>query len=133
MTAAPTTGLATRVFLMTWLWAIFAGFYLVAYAFWVPHLFSSIVAIIAVIAVTLVLGFGLLYDGFEAALGLDEGRPITPLPGRRARRFLGGLVLLAYVAVYIPPTGRIVAHWPLDLAITVVSGVVMIVYGIINK
>jgi hypothetical protein len=133
MTAAPTTGLATRVFMMTWLWAIFAGFYLVAYAFWVPHLFSSVAAMVAVIAVTLVLGLGLLYDGFEAALGLDEGQPVTPLPGRRPRRLLGGLVLLAYVLVYVPPTGRIVAHWPLDLAITVVSGVVMIVYGIINK
>jgi len=129
----PTTGLLTRVFLMTWLWAIFAGFYLVAYAFWVPHLFSSLAAIVVLIAITLALGFGLLYDGFEAALALDEGEPITPLPGRRVRRLLGGFVLLLYLSVYLPPSGRIVAHWPLDLAITVVSGVVMIVYGVINK
>jgi len=133
MRVTPTSSLATRVFLMTWLWAIFAGFYLVAYTFWVPRLFSSIVVIIAVIAVTLVLGFGLLYDGFEAALALDEGEAITPFPGRRLRRFLGGFVLLAYVSVYVPPTGRIVAHWPLDLAITVVSGIVMVVYGVMNK
>ena len=119
MTAPKQTNLLTRIFLLTWLWSIFAGFYLVAYAFWVPALFS-----------TLVLGFALLYDGFGAALSLGGGSPQRALPGRRFWRIAGGLILLAYVSVYLPASGRVVAHWPLDLAITVVAGVVMVAYAI---
>jgi hypothetical protein len=54
------------------------------------------------------------------------------IPLRRVRRFLGGALLLAYLLVYLPPQGRIVAHWPLDLAITLVSGAIMVIYGIVN-
>ena len=41
-------------------------------------------------------------------------------------------MLLGYLLVYVPPQGRVVAHWPLDLAITLVSGVIVIVYGALN-
>ncbi len=130
MTAAKQPSPLVRIFLMTWLWSIFAGFYLVAYAFWLPTLFSSLVLILPAIAVTLVLGFALLYDGFGAALSLSGGTPVRMLPGRRFWRLAGGVLLLAYVSVYLPTSGRVVAHWPLDLAITVVAGVVMVAYAI---
>jgi hypothetical protein len=52
---------------------------------------------------------------------------------KRVLRFLGGVALLAYVSVYLPPGGRIVAHWPLDLGITIAAGVIMVTYGAINK
>ena len=126
-------GLLTRIFLLTWLWSIFAGFYLVAYAFWVPTLFSSLPIVASVIALVLVLGLGLLYDGFGTALTLGGGQPLRTLPARRFWRLAGGLVLLACPSVYLPPDGRVVAHWPLDLAITLVAGVMMIAYAITNR
>ena len=52
------------------------------------------------------------------------------LPDKRFWRVAGGLLLLAYVSVYLPASGRVVAHWPLDLAITVVAGMVMVAYAI---
>ena len=127
------SALAKQVFLMTWLWAIFAGFYLVAYVFWVPRLFSGLARRTGVVAaVTLVLGAGFLLDGFLRALELQTSSPMRAVPLRRIRRFLGGALLLGYLLVYLPPQGRVVAHWPLDLAITLVSGVIMVVYGIMN-
>ncbi len=119
-----------QVFLMTWLWSIFAGFYLVAYAFWVPGLFASPLVVVLVIAATLALGGSFLVDGFSAALQLQTGRAPKPVPFVRARRLLGGVALLSYSAVYLPRGGRIVAHWPLDLAITLVAGVMLIAYGL---
>jgi len=52
-------------FKTTWLWSIFAGFYLVACSFWLPSLFSSLVVVIPAAALTLVLGLSFLYDGFR--------------------------------------------------------------------
>src|SRR5208282_3588155 len=124
---------ARQVFLMSWLWAIFAGFYLVAYVFWVPRLFSSLPLVIVVAAVTLVVGAGLLEDGFLKAIELQTGTELRPLPLRRFRRFVGGALLLGYLLVYVPTQGRIVAHWPLDLGITAVSGAIMIVYGVMDR
>lgn len=122
-----------QLFLMTWLWSIFAGFYLVAYAFWVPRLFGSLPLVVLVLVVTLALGGSILVDGFSGAMQLQTGRRVTAVPFVRFRKLLGGLALLGYVSVYLPPGGRIVAHWPLDLAITVVSGVMLIAYGIMHK
>jgi len=122
-----------QIFSMTWLWAIFAGFYLVAYVFWVPRLFSNLPLVILVAGVTLVVGAGLLEDGFLGAMRLQSGTAIRPLPLRRFRRFAGGALLLGYVSVYIPSQGRIVAHWPLDLAITLASGIVMLGYGVLDR
>jgi hypothetical protein len=121
---------AGSVFNMTWLWSIFAGFYLVAYTFWLPSLFSSLVVASLAAAVTLALGLSLLSDGFSAAVALQGGPATKPLSLKRLRRLCGGGLLLAYLPVYIPSQGRIVPHWPLDLAITVVSGAIMVVYGI---
>jgi hypothetical protein len=126
------SGLIREVFFMTWLWSIFAGFYLVAYAFWVPLLFGSVPVILAAEAVTLVLATGFLLDGFLRALELQTSIAMRAIPLRRVRRLLGGAILLSYLSVYLSPQGRIVAHWPLDLAITAVSGAIMIVYGIVN-
>jgi len=86
--------------------------------------------VIGLAGLTLLLGMGLLYDGFSTALALQGGSPARTLPMMRLRRFAGGGLLLAYLLVYVPTQGRIVAHWPLDLAITLVSGAVMLVYGI---
>lgn len=121
-----------QVFLMTWLWEIFAGFYLAAYVFWVPRLFASFPVEITAGVVTFVLGACFLLDGFEAALELQTSSQVRQFPLRRARRLVGGVVLLGYLLVYLPPQGRIVAHWPLDLAITVLSGVMMVAYGVTN-
>ena len=133
MTSSSQVSLPSRIFLLTWLWSIFAGFYLVAYAFWVPTLFSSLLIAIPLIVVTLILGFGLLYDGFGAALTLGGSAQGRDLPAKRVWRLAGGLFLLAYIPVYLPTDGRIVAHWPLDLAITVVAGLVMVAYAIMNR
>jgi len=118
---------------MTWLWSIFAGFYLVAYVFWDPTLFANILVVAVVAALTLVLGVGLLQDGFLRAVELQWGTAYRSLPLRRPRRCVGGALLLGYLLVYLPPQGRVVAHWPLDLAITAVSGALMIVYGATNR
>jgi hypothetical protein len=123
---------AGPIFRMTWLWSIFAGFYLVAYTFWVPGLFTNLLVVIGAVGLTLLLGLGFLFDGFSTALALQGGPPARALPVRRLRRFAGGGLLLVYWLVYVPPQGRIVAHWPLDLAITVVSGIVMLAYGVQN-
>jgi hypothetical protein len=123
-----------QIFQMTWLWSIFAGFYLVAYAFWVPRLFSSLPLVVLAIIVTLALGGSILADGFSRAMQLQTGKASSrKAPFLRATHLLGGLVLLAYVSVYLPPGGRIVAHWPLDLAITVLSGVIILAYGFIGE
>jgi hypothetical protein len=124
---------ASLVFKMPWLWSIFAGFYLVAYLFWLPGLFTNLLILIALAALTLVLGLSFLYDGFSAAVALQGGRAAKVLSWRRVRRLTGGGLLIAYMPLYIPAHGRIVAHWPLDLAITAVSGAIMIVYGIQNR
>jgi hypothetical protein len=125
-------GLLKQVLLMTWLWAIFGGFYLVAYVFWVPHLFGNALLVIAAGGVTLAVGASLLGDGFARALELQASTTLPPIPLVRVRRALGGMILLAFVSVYLPPQGRIVAHWPLDLAITIVSGVIMIAYAVMD-
>jgi hypothetical protein len=122
-----------QLFLMTWLWSIFAGFYLVAYAFWVPNLSTSLPLVVLGVAVCLALGGSLLVDGFFRAAKLQSGTPERILPIVRARQVLGGLALLAFLSVYLPPSGGIVAHWPLDLAITLVSGVIMLAYGVAGE
>lgn len=122
-----------QLFLMTWLWAIFAGFYLAAYAFWVPRLFSSLPAILTVEGVTLLLAAGFLLDGFLRALELQTAAHLRVIPAKRARRLLGGALLLGFLQVYLSPQGRVVAHWPLDLAITAVSGAIMVAYGVMNS
>lgn len=122
-------GLIKKIFLMRWLWDIFAGFYLVAYAFWVPALFSNLPIVVLVILLTLILGLGLLIDGFSRALELEYRDRLPNLPFRRAREALGAVFLFGYLLVYIPPGGRIVAHWPLDMAITLLAGVVMLAYA----
>ena len=124
---------AKLVFKMSWLWSTFAGFYLVAYLFWLPGVFTNLATLITAAALTLVLGFSFLYDGFSAAMALQGGTATKTLSLRRVRRLTGGGLLIAYMPLYIPAHGRIVAHWPLDLAITAVSGAIMIVYGIQDR
>ncbi len=82
--------------------------------------------------ITLIAGLGLLYDGFSKALELDTGKANTILPVIRLWRILGAILLFGYLLVYIPPEGRVVAHWPLDLVITLVAGIVMLVYVILK-
>jgi hypothetical protein len=122
-----------QLFLMSWLWSIFAGFYLVAYAFWVPRLFTSLPLVVLLVLVSLALGGSLLADGFSTATRLQTGRSSGAVPFVRARQLLGGIALLSFSTVYLPPGGRVVAHWPLDLAITLVSAVTMIAYGLTGR
>jgi Na+-driven multidrug efflux pump len=96
---------ASPAFKMTWLWSVFAGFYLVAYCFWLPSLFSSPVVVILAAALTLVLGLSLVYDGFSAAVALQGGPATKPLSLMRLRRMAGGGLLLAYLLVYAPRKG----------------------------
>ena len=133
MNSASEQNILVRIFLMTWLWSIFAGFYLVAYSFWVPTLFSNLIVIVSLVVLTLALGLVLLYDGFGAALALGGRSTWQILPLKRVWRIAGGLLLLSYLSVYLPSKGRIVAHWPLDLAITLIAGLMMLTYGVINK
>ena len=121
-----------RIFLVRWLWSIFSGFYLVAYTFWVPGLFSDLLLKISVFAVTLIVGAGLVTDGFLRAMELDKGTSMPALPFRRVWRAVGGIFLVGYLLVYIPTQGRIVAHWPLDLAITLIGGLVMLAYAVLD-
>ncbi len=127
--------LIKKAFQMRWLWSIFAGFYLLVYALWVPNLFSTnLPVMIIVLAITVVVGLGLLADGFVRASELDKGSAMPELPFKRLWR-LGGAVLLAgFLLIYIPPYGQImaVAHWPLDMAITIISGLAMLAYGILD-
>ena len=114
-----------------WLIAYFAGFYLLAYAFWVPHLFNNDwIIVIPTIAGTVILGMGLMAEGNWRVYELAKKTKQRKLPMRWLWQILGGTTLLIYVAVYIPEEGRVVAHWPLDLAITIIAGALIIVYGI---
>jgi len=118
-----------EIFLMRWLWTIFGGFYLVAYTFWIPGMFTRVFQKISVFAITLIIGGGLLVEGFSRAMELDNGSVMPELPFKQIWLALGGVLLLGYLSVYISPKGRIVAHWVLDLVITLVAGVVMLAYS----
>ncbi|MCX9030080.1 MAG: hypothetical protein OIN86_18095 [Candidatus Methanoperedens sp.] len=65
---------------MRWLWNIFAGFYLIAYTFWVPGMFTKIFLKISVFAITLIIGGGLLAEGFLRVMALDSGAIMPELP-----------------------------------------------------
>ena len=91
---------------MTWLWCIFAGFYLVAYSFWVPKIFSSLPLVILALFVTLALGSGLLFDGFSRAMQLQTGSSLRSLPMGRAPA-LAGWSCVAGVRFGVHSTGRL--------------------------
>lgn len=104
------------------------AFYLLAYLFWIPVVISDIAVMLFVAFITLVpcimLGvFGLV----ELYLKRDPVGRVTYWI-RKASQLWGGIVLLYWLNVYIPETGRIVAHWPLDLLITVLGGIIMLYY-----
>ncbi len=120
-----------KILQIKWLWSVIAGLYLVAYAFWVPDLFSTnMYAMIAVLAITLIVGFALLADGLLRAYELEKGSAMPELPFKKIWKFVGAVSLLVYLLVYIPPEGRIVSHWLLDMATTVFAGLILMVYGI---
>lgn len=120
-----------KVLQIKWLWSIISGFYLVAYAFWVPGLFSTnLPVMISVLAVTLITGIALLADGFFRELELENGSVMPELPLKKIWKFAGAVCLLGYLLVYIPPDGRIVPHWSLDMATTVLAGLIMLAYGL---
>ena len=127
--------LVIRILKIKWLWSVLAGFYLVAYAFWVPNLFSTnLPVMISVFVITVIVGLALLADGFFRAYELDKNPAMPVLPLKRLWQFGGAVLLSGYLLIYIPPYGQImaVAHWPLDLAITIVSGLAMLIYCIFD-
>ena len=121
-----------KIFFMRWLWSLFGAFYLIAYTFWVPTLFDDLLIIIPLSAITLIVGGGLLLEGLLRALELEKNnreKNMPRLPRVRIWWFIGGILLIGYLLVYIPEEGRIVAHWPLDLAITVIAAIIMLIYS----
>ena len=117
-------------FRLRWLWTLFAGFYLLAYTFWIPTLFDDLLIIIPLSAITLIVGGGLLLEGLWRVLELEKNnRSMPTLPQIRIWWMIGGILLIGYLLVYIPQEGRLVAHWPLDLAITVVAAIITLSYS----
>ena len=118
---------------MRWLWSLFASFYLVAYSFWVPALFNDLLVTIPLLAITLIVGCVLLLEGLWRALELEKDSKTMPnVPKIRVWWAAGGIMLIGYLLVYIPVEGRVVAHWPLDLAITVIAAVITLGYAVIK-
>ena len=122
-------------FLLRWLWELFAGFYLLAYTFWIPTLFDDLLIIIPLSAITLIVGGGLLLGGLWRVLELEKNnsRSMPTLPRIRIWWMIGGILLIGYLLVYIPQEGRLVAHWPLDLAITVVAAIITLSYSAMSR
>ena len=120
-----------RIFLMKWLWSLFASFYLVAYAFWIPTLFENLLITISLLSMTLIVGGGLLLEGLWRVLDLENNskRNMPTLPRMRIWWLAGGILLIGYLLLYLPQEGRIVAHWPLDLAITTIAAIIMLMYS----
>lgn len=117
---------------MRWLWSLFGAFYLIAYTFWIPTLFDDLLIIIPLSAITLIVGGGLLLEGLWRVLELEKNsreKNMPRLPRIRIWWLMGGILLIGYLLVYIPQEGRLVAHWPLDLAITVIAAIIMLIYS----
>lgn len=123
--------LVKRIFFMPWLWSLFASFYLVAYTFWVPTLFENFLIIIPISALTLIVGGGLFLEGLWRVLDLGKNskQNMPTLPRIRIWWLIGGILLIGYLLVYLPQEGRIVAHWPLDLVITIIAAIIMLIYS----
>lgn len=120
---------------MRWLWLLFVSFYLVAYSFWIPTLFDELWIILSLSAATLIAGGGLFLEGMWRVLEFEKNneKAMPSLPQIRIWQTAGGILLLGYVLVYVPQEGRIVAHWPLDLAITIIAGIIMLAYSTIKQ
>ena len=96
-------------------------------------MFSNLPLVIVVAAVTLVVGAGLLQDGFLEAAELQRGTGVRPLPLKRVRQFVGGALLLGYLLAYVQPQGTLLQPWPVAPAITAILGVIMIAYAVVNR
>lgn len=119
-----------KIFLIHWLWEVFAGFYLVTYTFWIPAIFSSILAQLLIASLNLIIGMSLLIEGFSRALELEYGMAALTLSFKRIREALGAFLLFGYLLIYAKPRGRLVPHWPLDMVITFLTGAIMLAYAI---
>ena len=116
---------------MQWLWTIFSSFYLIAYALWIPILFENIFVMTPILITTLGIGGGLLVEGAWRILEFEKNITKMPtLPQLGIWQFVGGVFLSGFLTVYIPDEGRDVAHWPLDLAITAIAGILILIYPI---
>ncbi len=126
--------LIQRIFFMRWLWSLFSSFYLIAYTFWIPTLFDNSLIIILLSSVTLIVGGGLFLEGLWRVLELEKNssKNMPVIPRIRVWWLIGGILLIGYLLVYIPQEGRLVAHWPLDLAITVIAAIIMLSYSVIS-
>lgn len=120
--------------------ALIGGFFLVAYAFWPFRLVGFIMAPVSA-GVTLFLGGLLLFEAYMRLVDLISDvqvkKPLI-IPGREkpvimfegTGRLLAGSALLAWSLAYVNPASRVAFHWPLDLAVTVFSGALLIYYVI---
>jgi hypothetical protein len=122
--------LIKKIVLTSWLWEVFAGFYLVAYTFWVPVIFNRPFALVLASSLNLIIGLSLLIEGFLRALELEYGTMAPVLPFKRSREALGAVLLFGYLLIYALPQGRLVPHWPLDMIITFLTGAIILAYAI---
>jgi hypothetical protein len=124
--------LIRKIVLVHWLWEVFAGFYLATYTFWIPTIFENILAQAFLAALNLIIGLSLLTEGFSRALELEYGMAAVIMPLKRIREASGAILLLGYLLIYSMPRGRLVPHWPLDMVITFLTGVIIFSYAIWN-
>lgn len=111
-------------------WDLIGAFYLLAYAFWAPfdnlHVINVMVrGVTATFALTL---------GIRANLPsiYDESERKFPFQINLLSRIGGGIALLLWSLIYIPESNRVVAHWPLDLIVTLLAGVILVYTGILG-
>ena len=100
------------------------------YTFWVPALFSRLSIVVSIFYLDLIVSLSLLIEGFLRGLELEYGIIAPVLPFKRSRKALGAVLLVGYLLVYALPKGRLVPHWPLDMAITFLTGAILFAYAL---
>ena len=109
-------------------WDLIGAFYLLAYAFWTPFDVFVIDFMVRWPTVTFAVLLGIranlpsIYDEAERKFPFQINLP----------RIGGGIALLLWSLIYIRESNRIVAHWPLDLIVTLLAGVILVYTGILG-
>jgi hypothetical protein len=65
--------------------------------FWIPGMFTRVFQKISVFAITLIIGGGLLVEGFSRAMELENGSVTPELPFKQIWLAPGGVLLLGYL------------------------------------
>lgn len=118
--------------------AIIGGFFLVAYAWWPWRMGMDPIMAAFYSLFTLILGASQLYEGYDKLQYMivdpetekPEREKKSTLPYEGSFRFFSGFMLLVWALAYVNPANRVAFHWPLDLAVTLIAGALMIYYVI---